>query len=270
MRDIGHTAHTTEIPEKAHGYGPNVHLLDDAVCFSLLARLCEARTGQPDFNRIIRRLYERLLDAALLSLVPRVERTVVTRMVGETSRARAEMEVLDPSQRVVIIDVIRGGILPGAVCFDRLNDLLDPASIRQDHVLASRVAAADGSVSGTEIPGAKIGGDVEDALLLLPDPMAATGATLDAVMEHYREKVEGTARVVAALHLIVTPEYLRLVRERHPEVQVFAMRLDRGLSDSSVLGQLPGTSELERALTDHGYIIPGGGGFGELLNNSWV
>jgi uracil phosphoribosyltransferase len=68
----------------------------------------------------------------------------------------------------------------------------------------------------------------------------------------------------------VTPEYLQLVRERHPQVQVFALRLDRGLSAPEVLGTAPGTVELERALTDHGYIVPGGGGFGELLNNSWV
>ena len=67
MRDIGHTAHTRELPEKPHGYGPQLHLLDDAVAFTLLAKLCEAGTGQPDFNRLIVRLYERLLDAAPVS-----------------------------------------------------------------------------------------------------------------------------------------------------------------------------------------------------------
>lgn len=270
MRDIAHTGHTRDNPEKPHGYGPNVHILDDAVAFTLLARLCEARTGQPDFNRLITKLYEHLLDAALRALVPRVERTVVTRMVSETSRARAEMEVLDGSQRVVVVDVIRGGILPGAVCFDRLNDLLDSASVRQDHVLAARVAGTDGAVSGTEIHGAKIGGDIEDALLLLPDPMAATGSTLHAVLEHYDKAVDGNPRAIVALHLIVTPEYLRMVRERYPHVQVFALRLDRGLSPAEALGAIPGATEGERALTDHGYIVPGGGGFGELLNNSWV
>ncbi|MCO4744085.1 MAG: uracil phosphoribosyltransferase [Proteobacteria bacterium] len=270
MRDIGHTGHTREFPEKAHGYGPNVHLLDDAVSFSLLAKLCEARTGQPHFNRLIVRLYERLLDAAAVRILPRVERTVVTRMVSQTSRARAEMEVVDPSQRVIVVDVIRGGIVPGAVCFDRLNDLLDPAAVRQDHLLCSRVSAPDGSVAGTEISGAKVGGDIEDAILLLPDPMAATGSTLDSVLEHYESEVEGTPRLIAALHLIVTPEYLRRVSRLHPHVHVFAMRLDRGLSDVETLGELPGRVAIERALTDTGYIVPGGGGFGELLNNSWV
>ncbi|TNE83930.1 MAG: uracil phosphoribosyltransferase [Deltaproteobacteria bacterium] len=270
MRDIGHIGHTRELPEKPHGYGPNVHILDDAVAFTLLARLCEGKTAQPDFNRIIRVLYERLLDAVLVSVMPRAERTVVTRMAAETSRARAEMEVLDPNQRVVIVDVIRGGILPGAVCFDRLNDLLDPDVVRQDHLLAARVAAADGSVSGTDIPGGKIGGDIEDVVLMLPDPMAATGSTLDAVLAHYRDKVDGTPRAIVAMHVIVTPEYLSLVREKHPEVQVFALRVDRGLSDAEVLAMAPGASRDERALTDHGYIVPGGGGFGELLNNSWV
>ena len=216
------------------------------------------------------RLYERLLDAALVSLAARAERTVVTRMVSETSRARARMEVLDPSQRFVLVDVIRGGILPGAVCFDRLNDLVDPAGVRQDHLVASRMAAPDGSVAGTEISGAKIGGDVQDAWVILPDPMAATGATLVSVLDHYKSSVEGTARGFVALHVIVTPEYVRRMAETHPELQIFALRLDRGLSDPEILDQLPGRSQLEKALTNHGYIVPGGGGFGELLNNSWV
>ena len=90
------------------------------------------------------------------------------------------------------------------------------------------------------------------------------------VLDYYREKVEGKARAYAALHLIVTPEYLRRVSAEQPELQVFALRLDRGLSSPETLAQVPGRAQVERALTDHGYIVPGGGGFGELLNNSWV
>ena len=38
------------------------------------------------------------------------------------------------------------------------------------------------------------------------------------------------AAKVIAVHLIITPEYLRHVRESHPEVIVYALRLDRGAS----------------------------------------
>jgi uracil phosphoribosyltransferase len=76
---------------------------------------------------------------------------------------------------------------------------------------------------------------------------------------------------VIAVHLIVTPEYLRHVRQHHPEVVVYALRLDRGLSPPDVLETLPGERWAEeRGLTDHHYIVPGAGGLGEIMNNSFV
>jgi hypothetical protein len=54
-------------------------------------------------------------------------------------------------------------------------------------------------------------------------------------------------------------------------VIVYALRLDRGLSPAEVLETVPGErwSE-EKGLTDHHYIVPGGGGLGEIMNNSFV
>ena len=51
---------------------------------------------------------------------------------------------------------------------------------------------------------------------------------------------------------------------------VYAFRLDRGLSAPDVLASVPGTRwDEERGLDDHHYIIPGGGGMGEVLNNAF-
>jgi uracil phosphoribosyltransferase len=73
------------------------------------------------------------------------------------------------------------------------------------------------------------------------------------------------------MHLIVTPEYLKKVTSQHPEVQIYALRLDRGLSPQAVLNTLPGAHwDQEKGLNSKGYIVPGGGGFGEILNNSFV
>ena len=71
------------------------------------------------------------------------------------------------------------------------------------------------------------------------------------------------------MHLIVTPEYLKALQKAHPDVQVYAVRLDRGLSTEEVLQTVPGTHwDRERGLNEHDYIVPGGGGFGEVLNNA--
>ena len=80
-----------------------------------------------------------------------------------------------------------------------------------------------------------------------------------------------TARKYIALHCIVTPEYLSNVTKAHPDLIVYAVRLDRGLSSDKVLGSIPGEfwSE-ERGLNDQHYIVPGGGGFGEVMNNAYV
>ena len=74
-----------------------------------------------------------------------------------------------------------------------------------------------------------------------------------------------------ALHFIVTPEYLKKVTATHPEMVVYALRVDRGLSPEDVLLTTPGKHwDRERGLNDKQYIVPGGGGFGEVMNNSWV
>ena len=117
----------------------------------------------------------------------------------------------------------------------------------------------------------KIGGDVEHAFVLFPDPMGATGGSLAVAIDTYKKNVPGRIRKIINIHLIVTPEYLKKMTSDHPDVSVYAIRLDRGLSPPEVLATIPGTRwDEERGLTDHQYIVPGGGGFGEIMNNAYV
>jgi len=90
-------------------------------------------------------------------------------------------------------------------------------------------------------------------------------------IDFYKNDVEGMPSRIVNLHLIVTPDYLRAMKEAHPDVVIFAIRLDRGMSPPDVLSTIPGTHwDRETGLDDHQYIVPGGGGFGEILNNSEV
>jgi uracil phosphoribosyltransferase len=179
-------------------------------------------------------------------------------------------DAIDDSTAAIVVAVARAGLYPSQVTYDFLNQVLRPEGVRQDHLSLGRQVDAAGRVVGAALGSAKIGGPVEDAFLLIPDPMGATGSTVSKVLAHYHEAVHGTARKVVALHLIVTPEYLRHVRA-HPEVVVYALRLDRGLSPPDVLLTVPGSRwDEERGLTDHHYIVPGGGGLGEVMNNSYV
>jgi uracil phosphoribosyltransferase len=73
------------------------------------------------------------------------------------------------------------------------------------------------------------------------------------------------------MHMIVTPEYLRNMQKNAPDVTIYTIRLDRGLSAPDVLACKPGVRwDEERGLNDIHYIVPGGGGIGEVMTNSWV
>ncbi len=255
--------------ELEHRYGPNVHLLAQPYLLTLLAQLCADGTIQPRVNRLITTLYSHLMGMVANAEFPLRKLAVPTRMIHATSKGVFEGEQVDPEQKVVTCAIARAGILPSQVCYDVLNDLMDPRLVRQDHIFMNRVTDEKGRVTGVNLTGSKIGGPVDDAVLLVPDPMGATASTIIGLAEHYLKHPDGAPRKMIALHLIVTPEYLKKITTAHPSLVVYAIRLDRGLSPPEVLARPLGEQwDRECGLTEKGYIVPGGGGFGEVLNNA--
>lgn len=258
-------------PQIDHRYGDNVHILDDPLALSLLAKLCAKETVQPKINRLVAALYRQMVCTVISAEMPTCRITLPTRMIEHTPRAVWQGEIVDPDLKATVVCVARAGIFPSQVCYDFLNEILDPTGVRQDHMLMNRTTDPDGHVSGAAIHGAKIGGDVDGRVLLIPDPMGATGTTVDTVLAHYRTNVSGQAAMVIALNLIITPEYIQRLQEKWPKTVLYAYRLDRGLSTDDVLDSIPGTyPDRERGINEHGYIVPGGGGFGEIMNNAFV
>lgn len=259
------------LSEIEHRYGPNVHLLADPLLLGELAILCAKGTVQPAVNRLVATLYRGLVRAVISAELPRRRVAVPTRMIDASPAAVFEGEVIDPATRVVTVNIARAGAVPSQVAYDLLNATLDPLLVRQDHIIMSRMLGGHSEVVGARISGMKIGGDVDGAFLLFPDPMGATGTSLSLAIDMYKRDVPGRPRRIVNIHLIVTPEYLRRVTTEHPEVVVYAIRLDRGLSPPDVMETVPGTRwDEERGLDDHQYIVPGGGGFGEIMNNAYV
>jgi uracil phosphoribosyltransferase len=270
MTDVQHRRLPYRPSEIEHRYGAQVHILADPLSLTMLARACEKGAVQPEVNRLIGELYRVLVHDVVAAEFPRREATVQTRMIEHTPHGVWRGEAIDPATRAVVVALARAGLYPSQVTYDFLNQLLRPEGVRQDHLSLGRQVDAAGRVTGAALGAAKIGGPVEGAVMLIPDPMGATGSTVSKVLGHYHEAVHGTALKIIALHLIVTPEYLRHVRQ-YPEVTVYALRLDRGLSPPEILETVPGSRwDEERGLNDHQYIVPGGGGLGEVMNNSWV
>jgi uracil phosphoribosyltransferase len=271
MRDSLYENVPFRLSELPHRYGKNVHLVGNPFLLSQLATLCAKGTYQPTINRLVASLYTDLVKQMLNAEFPRKSVAIPTRMVDSTPQGIYQGQVIDPEVRVVVVNIARAGTLPSQVAYDLLNNVLTPALVRQDHIIMSRLIDDAEKVVGSSIGGAKIGGDIDDAIVLFPDPMGATGGSLATAIKTYKDKVPGKQRKIICLNLIVTPEYLRKMTTEHPDALIYALRLDRGLSPPEVFGTEPGTFwEKERGLDDRQYIVPGGGGFGEIMNNAYV
>lgn len=254
-----------------HHYGPNVHVLDDPYLLTLLAKLGAPETGTDAVPDLVRVAYRRLFQEVVSREFPVVPTRRATRMTASEPRAAYDGPGLCPTTKLVVCAVIRAGILPAQVCYETAAVVLPPGNVRLDFLNMSRQVDESHRVVGVRLDGSKIGGPAAGGILLLPDPMGATGATICKAVEVYSELTGGPPAKVVALHLMVTPEALRRVTRELPTAKVYAARLDRGLSSPEVLASPPGLHwDKERGLNDVHYVVPGAGGLGELLTNSWI
>jgi uracil phosphoribosyltransferase len=268
--DSQHSALTFRPSEFDHHYGKKVHLLSSPLMLSLLAKLGSPLTSQPQINQLVEMLYSNLVDNVIDHLFPRKSVSIETRMKETHPEASYEGDIVDPETPVVTVDLARAGTFPSHLCYNKLNYLMNPSIVRQDHFYVARVSDENGKVTGVSVAGSKIGGEVDEAIVLFPDPMGATGGTIVRAYNHYKNEVGGKPLMMVAMHLIVTPEYLAKVTKECPDLHIFALRLDRGLSPVSVLKEVPGKLwSQEIGLNNHQYIVPGAGGLGEILNNSY-
>ncbi len=268
--------------ELSHRYGNSVHLLNKPFLLSLLARMGHPDTSQYEARHIVREAYAQMIGYVACREFPATVIDVPTRMqsqIGKQGRYRGPASDL---RNIVVVSVERAGALPTDSIVDLLS-LASGGSVRRDSITAERETDAEDRVTGCRISGTKIGGTVEGAYILIPDVMAATGCTLDAVIDIYQgvrplprveagnedeEYVDGVPNQIIALHLIAAPEYLQFMRREHPKVIIYVARVDRGLSDQEVLlkDEFGSQPDKERGLTDKDYIVPGAGGMGEMLS----
>ncbi len=257
------------LSEVEHRYGKNVHILSDPFLMSHLTRLCMEETTQPIINELVNTIYSSLLEIVVNHEFPTRTCAVRTRMANVHPEAVIQAPMIDSEVPVISVNLARAGTFPSHICYTALNYFMNSKTVRQDHISIARTTDDADRVTGSQVSGHKIGGNVDGSSVLFPDPMGATGGTLIKAVDLYKSR--GKALKYIALHCIVTPEYLKNVLSKHPDLIVYAVRLDRGLSSPDILDTVPGTHwDQERGLNDKHYIVPGGGGFGEILNNAYV
>ena len=268
MGDAPYQAIDFRLSEMSHAYGAQVHLLADPVLLTELALLAQPTTGMPQLAQLMRSLYTQMGRSLAAWCLPRSLADVPTRMRASTPAGVWQGQILRPDTQLVVVDIARAGTLPAQTLFELLCTLVQPAGVRQDHLMMNRVHGADGQVVGVDVLGAKAHGPVRDAIVLIPDPMGATGTSMRRAIEHYKGHPDGPPQAIVAMNLIVTPEYLTALGRAHPDVAIVAARLDRGLSSTAVRASGLGEHwQQECGLNANHYIVPGAGGLGEVLNN---
>lgn len=266
------TGKTTHRDEVSHFYGQDVHLMWDPLALSWLARLCSPECHQPELGTLTRQLYKRLIHEVIARTFPTTLVRSLTRMAQfHPDEGYYRGVVLDHNTKVTTVNVARAGTMPSQVCYEALCKVLDPSGVCQDNLMMQRTTDQQHRVTGADISGLKFSGrGVENNIIIFPDPMGATGSSLDRAIKLYTgDTVPGVPSRVITLHLVVTPEFIRRMTKECPGTEVWAWRLDRGLSTHRALASIPGTyPDEERGLNDQQYIVPGAGGMGELLNNA--
>lgn len=265
--DIEYQTNRHVVSEYPHCYGESVHILANPVLLHLINKISSQSTSPAEVVQCVRWAYRLMLYEALPLTVPIVGNQLISRMATLTPRGVYHHLELDPEQKFVCVSLARAGIVPSQVCFEEIQSLLGYEAVWQDHFFCARIVDENGQVIGSKITGFKTGGEIQNKIVLIADPMGATGHTIDAVIQHYKKKGFGTPKSFLGLHLMVTPEYLWRITQNFPELTIVTGRLDRGLSDPDILNSPFGSQwEKERGLTEQGYIVPGAGGVGELMN----
>jgi uracil phosphoribosyltransferase len=89
----------------------------------------------------------------------------------------------------------------------------------------------------------KLPDDIAERLVIVVDPMLATGHSAAAAIGRLKQAGAAQIRFVC---LLCAPEGLAAFEDEHPDVEIFTCAIDRGLDD-------------------HGYIRPGLGDAGDRL-----
>ncbi len=134
---------------------------------------------------------------------------------------------------IVLVPILRAGL--GMV--DGITNLIPTAKV--GHVGMYR----DHKTLQPKNYYAKFPGNINDAVVLILDPMLATGGSASATITALKLKGASFIKLVC---IVGTPEGVARIEKDHPEVDIFLAALDRGLNEK-------------------GYIIPGLGDAGDRL-----
>ncbi len=204
----------------------NVTIFNHPLVNHKIAILRDEKTSMKEFRELIEEITTLMTFECLKEDVPTVECQVTTPLETCT-----QYKVKDDS--IVIVPILRAGL--GMV--NGVHTLFPSAKV--GHIGLYR---NEETLEPCEYY-CKLPEGIEDKLVLVIDPMLATGGSACDAIQLLKDK---GCKHIKLMSIIGAPEGVSKVAEAHPDVNIYV-------------------STLDRCLNEHGYILPGLGDAGDRL-----
>lgn len=202
-----------------------LHVIDHPLITHKLSIMRNEKTGSKDFRELLEEI-AMLMGYELTRDLPLKEVTIDTPL----TKMKAKMI---SGKKLAIVPILRAGL--GMV--DGLQSLIPVAKV--GHIGLYRDPA-------THLPVeyyCKLPPDIDERIVILVDPMLATGGSAVDALNLLKKKGCTHIRFMC---LVAAPEGVRKVQEAHPDVDIY-------------------TAALDDHLNEHAYIVPGLGDAGDRI-----
>ena len=202
-----------------------LHIIDHPLVTHKLSIMRSKKTGSKDFRELLEEI-AMLMGYELSRDLPLEEVNIETPLCNMKAKMVA-------GRKLAIVPILRAGL--GMV--DGLLRLVPVAKV--GHIGLYRDPT-------THLPVeyyCKLPTDVQDRLVILVDPMLATGGSAVDALTKLKEYGCTNIRFMC---LVAAPEGVKAVQEAHPDVDIY-------------------TAALDEKLNDHAYIVPGLGDAGDRI-----
>ena len=197
----------------------NFHVVDEPLARQKLAVLRDENTRTPEFRQATKEL--------ALIMVAEAARTMPTNTV-HIRTPLAEMEVEEISSPVCLVPVLRAGLGMLEAALALLPDAtVGFMGLQRDEETAEPVEYY------VNLPS-----DLDEYLVLVLDPMLATGGSLTATLGKLKEY---GARWISCLHAVAAAPGVDRVTSEYPDVNFYAAAVDPGLDENAFI--VPGLGD---------------------------
>ncbi|MBQ7322777.1 MAG: uracil phosphoribosyltransferase [Clostridia bacterium] len=203
-----------------------VHIMDHPLITHKLSIMRNKKTGSKDFRELLDEI-AMLMGYEITRDLPLENVTIETPLTRMTAK-------MVSGKKLAIVPILRAGL--GMV--DGLLSLVPVAKV--GHIGMYRDPDTHEPVEYYS----KMPMDIEERIVILVDPMLATGGSAADAITLLKNKYG--CRHIRLMNLVAAPEGIARVQKEHPDVDIYVAAVDE-------------------CLNDHAYIVPGLGDAGDRI-----